>query len=197
MLKQYKLKDYRFRLVAFVVALTVIGILIVGSTQESLQSRQAMGMFAGLFVMVVASLIDYNLLLKFRRIFYLMIVVLLGLVLVPGVGNTVGGATRWILIGGEGGFQFQPSELCKILLILFFAAFFMKYKDTLNTWKMLILSVILIGIPLALILAQPNLSTSIIIAILFIAMIFVAGLSYKIVLDVWQWGFPLQWYRLS
>ena len=59
MLKQYKLKDYRFRLVAFVVALTVIGILIVGSTQESLQSRQAMGMFAGLFVMVVASLIDY------------------------------------------------------------------------------------------------------------------------------------------
>ena len=69
MLKQYKLKDYRFRLVAFVVALTVIGILIVGSTQESLQSRQAMGMFAGLFVMVVASLIDYNLLLKFRRIF--------------------------------------------------------------------------------------------------------------------------------
>ena len=38
MLKQYKLKDYRFRLVAFVVALTVIGILIVGSTQESLQS---------------------------------------------------------------------------------------------------------------------------------------------------------------
>ena len=190
MLKQYKLKDYRFRLVAFVVALTVIGILIVGSTQESLQSRQAMGMFAGLFVMVFASLIDYNLLLKFRRIFYLMIVVLLGLVLVPGVGNTVGGATRWILIGGEGGFQFQPSELCKILLILFFAAFFMKYKDTLNTWKMLILSVILIGIPLALILAQPNLSTSIIIAILFIAMIFVAGLSYKIVLGCLAVGIP-------
>lgn len=190
MLKQYTLKDYRFRLVAFVVALTVIGILIVGSTQESLQSRQAMGMFAGLFVMVVASLIDYNLLLKFRRIFYLMIVVLLGLVLVPGVGNTVGGATRWILIGGEGGFQFQPSELCKILLILFFAAFFMKYKDTLNTWKMLILSVILIGIPLALILAQPNLSTSIIIAILFIAMIFVAGLSYKIVLGCLAVGIP-------
>lgn len=190
MLKQYKLKDYRFRLVAFVVALTVIGILIVGSTQESLQSRQAMGMFAGLFVMVVASLIDYNLLLKFRRIFYLMIVVLLGLVLVPAVGNTVGGATRWILIGGEGGFQFQPSELCKILLILFFAAFFMKYKDTLNTWKMLILSVILIGIPLALILAQPNLSTSIIIAILFIAMIFVAGLSYKIVLGCLAVGIP-------
>lgn len=190
MLKQYKLKDYRFRLVAFVVALTVIGILIVGSTQESLQSRQAMGMFAGLFVMVVASLIDYNLLLKFRRIFYLMIVVLLGLVLVPGVGNTVGGATRWILIGGEGGFQFQPSELCKILLILFFAAFFMKYKDTLNTWKMLILSAILIGIPLALILAQPNLSTSIIIAILFIAMIFVAGLSYKIVLGCLAVGIP-------
>ena len=190
MLKQYKLKDYRFRLVAFVVALTVIGILIVGSTQESLQSRQAMGMFAGLFVMVVASLIDYNLLLKFRRIFYLMIVVLLGLVLVPGVGNTVGGATRWILIGGEGGFQFQPSELCKILLILFFAAFFMKYKDTLNTRKMLILSVILIGIPLALILAQPNLSTSIIIAILFIAMIFVAGLSYKIVLGCLAVGIP-------
>ncbi len=186
MFKQYKLKDYRFRLVVYVVILTIIGIFVVGSAQKSLQDNQIMGLFAGLVVMVIASLIDYSFLLKFRRIFYLMVVGLLGLVL-TGIGVTRGGATRWIEIGG---FQFQPSEICKILLILFFAAFFMKYRDTLNTWKMLLISLVLIAIPLVLILKQPNLSTTIIVAILFVSMIFVAGLSYKIVLGVLAVGIP-------
>ena len=170
----------------YVVILTIIGIFVVGSAQKSLQDNQIMGLFAGLVVMVIASLIDYSFLLKFRRIFYLMVVGLLGLVL-TGIGVTRGGATRWIEIGG---FQFQPSEICKILLILFFAAFFMKYRDTLNTWKMLLISLVLIAIPLVLILKQPNLSTTIIVAILFVSMIFVAGLSYKIVLGVLAVGIP-------
>lgn len=190
MFKQYKLKDYRLRLVAYVVILTIIGIFVVGSADPSLQNKQAFGLAAGLVVMVIASLIDYNFLLKFRRIFYLLTLVILGIILIPGVGHTVGGATRWILIGGEGGFTFQPSELSKIFLILFFAAFFTKYRDTLNTWKMLLFSVILIGIPLIMILKEPNLSTTIIVAILFVAMIFVAGLDYKIVLGVLAVGIP-------
>ena len=69
MFKQYKLKDYRFRLVVYVVILTIIGIFVVGSAQKSLQDNQIMGLFAGLVVMVIASLIDYSFLLKFRRIF--------------------------------------------------------------------------------------------------------------------------------
>ena len=54
------------------------------------------------------------------------------MIFIPGVGDDSGGATRWIELGS---FRFQPSEFCKILLIAFFAGFFMKYQDQLNTWK--------------------------------------------------------------
>ncbi|MCD7981567.1 MAG: rod shape-determining protein RodA [Clostridiales bacterium] len=181
MFKQYKIKDYRFRLVAYVVLLTIIGILAIGSAKESVQSKQIMGLFAGLIIMVVVSLLDYKVILKFRRIWYVGIVVLLGLVLVPGVGKESGGATRWILIGG---FQFQPSELCKILLIVFFAAFFMRYRETLNTWKILLSSIILIAIPLGLIVKEPDLSTTIVVVLVFVTLIYIAGLSYKIILPI-------------
>ncbi len=181
MFKQYKLKDYRFRLVAYVVILTIIGILVIGSAKESVQGKQIMGMFTGIIIMIVVSLIDYSVILKFRRVWYLAIIILLGLVLAPGVGKETGGATRWIEVGG---FQFQPSELCKIMLIVFFAAFFMRYQETLNTWKTILLSIILIAIPLGLILNEPDLSTSIVVVLIFITMIFVAGLSYKIILPI-------------
>lgn len=188
MFKQYKIKDYRFRLIAYIIILCIIGILAIGSAKESVQGKQIFGLAAGLVIMVIVSLIDYGTILKFRRIFYLMVVVLLGMVLIPGLGKDVNGSTRWIEIHG---FQFQPSEFCKILLIIFFAAFFMKYKDTLNTWKILILSLVLIGIPIGLILKEPDLSTSIVTVLLFASLIFIAGLSYKIVLAVLAVGVPM------
>ncbi len=181
MLKQYNIKNYRFRLVAYVVILTIIGILAIGSAKPSVQDNQIMGLIAGLVIMVIVSLIDYSVILKFRRIWYLMIVVLLGLIFVPGVGYEVNSATRWIKIGG---FQFQPSELCKIMFIVFFAAFFMRVQEKLNTWQMLLASVILAGIPLLLIVKEPDLSTTIIVTLVFITMLYVAGLSYKIILPI-------------
>ena len=187
MFKQYKVRDYRFRLVAYVVILTIIGILVIGSAKESVQDKQILGMGAGLVLMVITSLIDYSFILKFRRILYLLVVLLLGLVLVPGVGKSVNNATRWIEIKG---FQFQPSEFCKILLIIFFSAFFMKYRESLNTWRMLIISFVLIGIPVALILKEPDLSTTIITMLVFLSLLFVAGLSYKIILAALAVGIP-------
>jgi rod shape determining protein RodA len=189
MFKQYKLKDYRFRLIAYVVLLCIIGILVIGSAKESVQNTQIVGLIASLILMVIVSLIDYNLILKFYRLIYLLAVVLLGAVLVPGVGNNVNGATRWIKIGDS--FQFQPSEFCKILLIIFFAAFFMKYREQLNTWKMLAITLILIGIPLVLIVSEPDLSTTIVTALILISLLYIAGLSYKIVLGVLAVGVPL------
>ncbi len=181
MFKQYKIKDYRFRLIAYVVILCIIGILAIGSASPSLQNRQIIGMIAGLIVMAVISLIDYSLILRLRRVWYLLVIVLLGLVLVPGIGHSVGGATRWIQIRG---FQFQPSELCKILLIVFFAAFFMRIRERLNTWRMILLSLVLAAIPIFLVFREPDLSTTIMMTLLFITLIFIAGLSYKIVLPV-------------
>lgn len=189
MFKQYKLKNYRFRLVAYVVLLCIIGVMVVGSAKPSVQNKQIIGIAGGLVVMVIVSLIDYGTILKFRRPIYLLAVVLLAVIFIPGVGDNTGGATRWIQVTSS--FKFQPSEFCKILLIIFFAGFFMKYKDQLNTWKTILLSLILAGIPLALIVKEPDLSTTIATTMIFIILLFVAGLSYKIVAGVLALGVPV------
>ena len=67
----------------------------------------------------------------------------------------------------------------------------MKYKDQLNTWKTILLSLILAGIPLALIVKEPDLSTTIATTMIFITLLFVAGLSYKIVAGVLVLGVPV------
>lgn len=184
--KQYRLRDYRFRLIAYVLILCIIGILVVGSARADLQSRQVMGVCLGLVMMAVFSVIDYKYILRFWPFIYLLIVVMLAAVLL--FGDDSHGATRWISIGG---FQFQPSELCKILIICFFAAFFTRFQETLNTPKILGISIVLIGIPLFLIFAQPNLSTTIIVTMIFITLLFIAGLSYKIILMVLAAAVPL------
>lgn len=179
MLKQYRLKNYRIRLVIYVVLLTLLGIAVIGSAEKSVQNKQILGMCLGLAAMLVVSLIDYSFLLKFSWLIYLFNIGLLLLIFV--IGDNSKGATRWIEIAG---IRFQPSELSKICLILFFAYFFAKYQENLNTIKILGISVVLGGIPLALIYKQPDLSTTIVTALIFIALLFIAGLSYKIILGV-------------
>lgn len=97
-------------------------------------------------------------------------------------GEQSKGAQRWFKIGG---FQFQPSELVKILMILFLAYYFMRYEEKINSPRVLFGSFVLIGIPLALILAQPNLSTTIVLRLVFAGDADLPqGLSYKIVVGV-------------
>ena len=66
----------------------------------------------------------------------------------------------------------------------------MKYQDQLNTWKTIAFSLILAGIPLLLIVKEPDLSTTIATTMIFITLLFVAGLSYKIVAGVLALGVP-------
>ena len=117
MLRQYRVRDYDFKLIILVVALTIIGIFAVGSADESLQKTQIAGFIFGMFFMVVISLFDYSVLLKLYWIFYIGNIALLGLVR-TSLGVTVNGAQRWIVLFG---IQFQPSEIAKIMLILFYA----------------------------------------------------------------------------
>ena len=180
MLKQYKLRNYHFQLVVSILVLNIIGILIIGSAKHSVQKMQILGCIIGMVAMVIVSLMDYSFILRFTWLYYIGIIVLLGLVM-TGIGDSAGGAQRWIDFGG---FRFQPSELAKIVLILFFARFFSKHAENLNTVKTIGLSFVLIGIPLLLIVTQPDTSTSIAIALIFISLLFIAGLSYKIVLTV-------------
>ena len=142
MFKQYKLKNYKFILVLYVVTLTMIGILLIGSAKPSVQNKQILGLVLGLIAMVVISLIDYNFILRFAWLIYLFMVGILLVVIFAGKSS--GGAQRWIQLPG---FQFQPSELAKILIILFFAYFFMKYEEKINTPKILFASFFLAGIP--------------------------------------------------
>ena len=176
MLKQYKIKDYRFRLILWVVALSVIGIMVIGSADESYQTRQIVGLVSGIVMMVIVSLIDYKWILNFSWLIY---IAGIGLLLaVEFFGEEAKGAQRWIQIAG---IQFQASDVEKIILILFFAYFFSKYEENISKLKTILFSVILVGIPWFLIERQPDLSTSIVVLLVFCAMFFIAGLSYKII----------------
>ena len=146
--KPYKLKNYRFGLVALVLVLSIIGILVVGSANESYQSKQIFGVVIGLVVMAIVSLIDYVWITNFYWILYGMSVFMLAIVLIPRIGVYVNGARRWINLGFT---NFQPSELAKILLIIFFAKFIMKHKEDLSEKQTILKAVVLIAIPLVLI----------------------------------------------
>lgn len=179
MFRQYRIRNYSFPLVAACILLASMGIMVIGSAMESYQSRQTFGLVIGSILMVVLSLVDYTFLLHFRWIFYIGGCILLAGVL--AVGRTVGGATRWIVIAG---IQFQPSDLMKLVLILFFAGFFAHYEERINTFRTIFLSLVLLAVPLFLTLKEPDLSTSIATALVFCVIIFVAGLSFRIVIGV-------------
>ena len=174
--KPYHLRDYRFNLVLTVFALSVIGVLAVGSAKAVNQPKQMMGVAIGLIIMAITSLIDYVWITDFYWLIYLFSVVILGAVLV--IGDNVNGATRWIDLGFT---TFQPSELAKILLILFFAKFIAEHEDDINDAATLVKYAILSGIPLVLIVIEPNLSTTICTTLVLCLLIYVGGLSYRFI----------------
>ena len=176
MFRRYKLKNFDFLLVLLVIALNVIGILAIGSAKQSVQSKQILGMAVGLIAMLVIAFLDYSRLLKLAWIGYLFVIVTL--ILVHFFGRSANGAARWLDLGF---FDLQPSETAKILLILFYAQFIMKYREQFNTMRVLLLAVLFIIPPLILIYKQPNLSTTILVSVLFCVLMFVGGLSWKII----------------
>lgn len=185
MIKNYRLRDYDFSLILLVLLITAIGIFAVGSARESLQNRQLIGAIAGCIIMIMVSLIDYHLIIKFYWVIYAINILLL--VLVQIMGETKGGAQRWVNIGG---IQFQPSETAKIFMILFYAAFIMRYQEKLNSPRYIILSIIFFLPILLLIYKQPDMSTSIIVCVLFCVILFVGGISWKLVLSVLAVAIP-------
>ena len=124
MFRTYKLKNLNIKLIVGILALTIIGILVIGSANEEYQSKQILGMILG-----VVALIDYDFVLQFSKLYYLAVIGLLLLVLI--MGDNSGGATRWIDVG----IRFQPSELGKILLILFFSSYLMRNEEEINNPK--------------------------------------------------------------
>ena len=179
MFRNYRIRDYDFKLIVMVLALAGIGVLTIGSAEPSLQNKQLLGVIAGAGIMIVLSFFNYSMYLKLNWLMYFANIALLVLVIVTGEEG--GGAQRWLKIGG---LQFQPSETAKILLILFFAQFIMKYKEKLNTFKIIACCIGLAAVPWELIYKQPDLSTSIVVIVVFCVIMFAGGISYKLVFGV-------------
>lgn len=176
MIKQYKLRFYNFRLVFFLLALSAFGVQLVGIAAADLRTKQLLGVMMGVVLMVILSLMDYSWIMNFQWIMYFFnIIMLLGVRL---FGDSANGAARWIDLGF---IRFQPTELSKIIIIIFFAKFFMDHEDKLNTFRVIMESAVLLVIPLFLIYNQPDMKNTITVAILFCVLIYIAGLSYKII----------------
>lgn len=172
----FKLKYVNFRLILWVLAITAIGIAVIGSAApgENYQNRQIMGLAIGAVLMLMLMLIDYHWILKFHWLIYLACIALLFLVL--RFGDNHKGAVRWISVRG---ISFQPSEFAKIMLILFWAWLLGKNPNMVKKWKYFFITVLFTAVPLLLIVMEPDLSTTILVTVLFILQLFIAGFSYK------------------
>ena len=174
--KPYHLKDVKFGLVISVIAISIIGVMVIGSAKQAVQGRQIIGLVAGVILMIILSMIDYVWLLNFYWILFGINII--ALVCVKLFGTNVNGAQRWIDIGVT---NFQPSELSKILVVVFFAKFLMNHEDDLSSAATILKAVGLIAPTLILIVLQPDLSTTLSIALVFCAMMYLAGLSYRFI----------------
>lgn len=174
--RRYKLRDYKFSLVALVSVISILGILVVGSAQKSVQNKQIVGVVLGLIIMIIISLIDYHWVLNMYWLLYIVNIALLVAVLLFGI--EVNGAQRWLNLGFT---RFQPSDLTKIITILFYAKFLMEHEHTINHKKTILEAIGLMIPSLILIYKQPNLSNTICLAALFCIIMYLGGLSYRLI----------------
>ena len=138
--------------------------------------KQAIGIGVGIAVMLFMCFFDYRRLKKLTIPVSIISFVLLILVFVPGLGVENYGARRWI---GLGGITLQPSEISKFALILFSAAYFSANPERAKTFAG-ILPVLVFGIATCLlIIAEPNMSITVCVALLMFTMLFGAGMRIK------------------
>jgi len=177
MFKKFQLRYYNFRLVILILITSGIGVLVINSAKNSsFALKQCVGIGIGLTILIIVSLIDYNWLLKYFWLMYLLDIFLLLLVLFFGV--ELNGAKRWMNFGIV---QVQPSELSKVLLIFILAKVISIYKNKLNTWKFLLILGVFLSVPVGLVFKEPNLSTTLLTCMIIFTILYCAGLSYKII----------------
>ena len=186
--KQYDFKRYNIVLIIIVIIISILGAYLIKQAKPELFMRQLAGFVGCIFMVAILSLIDYHFISSFYIVLYLINMVLLVLVKLIGVSHYH--AQRWLDLKVT---ELQPSELTKIILIIFAAKLFSIFRQKINNAWVLIFITVSIAIPTFLILIQTNLSTSLVIAFIFVMMIFAAGLSWKIILPILIIGIPSIW----
>lgn len=157
-----------------------MGTVFITAARSDYLKKQILGLIICFIIMIIVSFIDYDVISRYWGVLY--IINLVALVLVKLVGLTLNGATRWFeLPFGLG--TFQPSEITKIIMIICVAVYIEKHEEDLNTAKTLFKLALLCALPIGLIMIQTDLSTSLAIMLILLAMIFVGGLSYRIILS--------------
>lgn len=184
-LRTFSLRRFDFVLLVLSLSVTGFGILAIGSAESQLALRQLAGAAVSLLVLLFLSAFDYHVLLKLYVPIYVTMIILLISVLL--FGSTGGGAQRWVNIAG---IRFQPSESAKLMLILFFSQFIMRHKDRMYSFSTIFFSILLILPPLYLVEEEPDLSTTIMLFVIYCVMMFVGGISWKLVISVFAVAIP-------
>ena len=137
--------------------------------------KQAIFAGAGLFMMWVISNIDYRFYQKYYKLVY--IIAFISLLAVPLIGREVNGAKRWIYITDS--LSLQPSEVVKLLMIIFYATILVKDRDELEKYSKGFIKHLAILIPIiALLLIEPHFSASMVIIGIVSIMMIVAGTKF-------------------
>jgi rod shape determining protein RodA len=171
--------DFDWMLLLAVLVLCAISLAEIYSTTvhtrfASFERKQMIFIAAGLVGMFIMSKIDYHLLLDWAPWMYGIFVA--SLVAVRLVGHRALGAKRWISLGP---IQFQPSEWVKLVLVLVIARYFANLGGRNLTWREILKAFALVGVPMILVLIQPDLGTTLTYAPILIAGLFFGGISFR------------------
>ena len=183
------LRYLNYRLILYVLTLSVLGVMIVNSATRnevvagmfSTTQKQIIGIVIGVAAMVVLIFLDYHLLIKYCYVFYLISMALLIYVKYINPMN-ISNANRWVQLPGFG--TIQPSEFSKIALAVTAVFLLHRMRHRINNILFILLYFLVNGVSVYLIYVEPDMSTSLIIIFGLVAMIFIAGISWKWVFGV-------------
>ncbi|MGK7297053.1 MAG: putative lipid II flippase FtsW [Candidatus Wenzhouxiangella sp. M2_3B_020] len=175
-------------LVLAVLALLAVGLVMVASTSVAVAEKYAVGEWhffsrhllfvaTGLGLAAAVQWLPVKLLENTGRICLLLALLMLAAVLVPGLGVTVNGATRWLNLGV---FRFQVVEAVKLLMILYVAGYLARRPalagaGVLETFKPLLVG----GVVAAILLKQPDMGSAVVIMAILGGMVWLAGAAWK------------------
>ena len=144
---------------------------IEATTLENPGVRQALLALVGVALSLVVASIDYRFFATASWVLYYAGVVFLALVLVPGIGTEIQGGRRWFDLGF---FTLQPSEFAKLTTMLALASFVSSRADGLKEFGNFLLSLAIVGLPMALVMAEPDFDSALMFGVVWAAMMFVS-----------------------